>query len=98
VDSGECPIQPSATLPSRFADEQVIQIEGDPDSPVSRGRLCPKGAASNQWVVEARQRGQGDPRRPALHPHQRPGRPALPIRAGTDIVFLAQREAKGIEQ
>jgi anaerobic selenocysteine-containing dehydrogenase len=29
---------------------------------------------------------------------QRPGRPALPIRAGTDIVFLAQREAKGIEQ
>ena len=27
-------------------DEQVIQIEGDPDSPISRGRLCPKGAAS----------------------------------------------------
>jgi formate dehydrogenase major subunit len=27
-------------------DEQIIQIEGDPDSPVSRGRLCPKGAAS----------------------------------------------------
>ena len=26
--------------------EDVIQIEGDPDSPVSRGRLCPKGAAS----------------------------------------------------
>jgi formate dehydrogenase major subunit len=31
-------------------DEQVIQIEGDPDSPVSRGRLCPKGAASEQYV------------------------------------------------
>src|SRR5690242_1167294 len=27
-------------------DEKVIQIEGDPDSPISRGRLCPKGAAS----------------------------------------------------
>src|SRR5579859_874089 len=27
-------------------DEKVVQIEGDPDSPVSRGRLCPKGAAS----------------------------------------------------
>ena len=27
-------------------DERVIQIEGDPDSPISRGRLCPKGAAS----------------------------------------------------
>jgi formate dehydrogenase major subunit len=22
--------------------EKVVQIEGDPDSPVSRGRLCPK--------------------------------------------------------
>jgi formate dehydrogenase major subunit len=31
-------------------DERVIQIEGDPDSPISRGRLCPKGAASEQLV------------------------------------------------
>ena len=31
-------------------DDKVIQIEGDPDSPVSRGRLCPKGAASEQYV------------------------------------------------
>jgi formate dehydrogenase major subunit len=30
--------------------EKVVQIEGDPDSPVSRGRLCPKGAASEQLV------------------------------------------------
>src|SRR4051794_27819859 len=30
---------------------QVTQIEGDPDSPVSRGRLCPKGAASKQLVT-----------------------------------------------
>ena len=28
----------------------MIQIEGDPDSPVSRGRLCPKGAASEGLV------------------------------------------------
>jgi formate dehydrogenase major subunit len=27
-------------------DEKVVQIEGDPDSPISRGRLCPKGSAS----------------------------------------------------
>jgi formate dehydrogenase major subunit len=32
-------------------DEQVVQIEGDPDSPVSRGRLCPKGAASLQLTT-----------------------------------------------
>jgi len=31
-------------------DGRVTQIEGDPDSPVSRGRLCPKGAASEQLV------------------------------------------------
>jgi len=31
-------------------DEKVIGIEGDPDSPISRGRLCPKGAASEQLV------------------------------------------------
>ena len=27
-------------------DGEVAQIEGDPASPISRGRLCPKGAAS----------------------------------------------------
>ena len=31
-------------------DGRVVQIEGDPDSPVSRGRLCPKGSASEQLV------------------------------------------------
>ncbi len=37
-------------------DGQVIQIEGDPDSPVSRGRLCPKGSASLQLTTgDARQ-------------------------------------------
>src|ERR1700690_226502 len=33
------------------ADGKVIQIEGDPDSPVSRGRLCPKGSASLQLTT-----------------------------------------------
>ncbi len=34
----------------------VTQIEGDPDSPVSRGRLCPKGSASLQLTTgDARQ-------------------------------------------
>ncbi len=32
-------------------DERVVQIEGNPDSPVSRGRLCPKGSASKQLVT-----------------------------------------------
>jgi formate dehydrogenase major subunit len=29
---------------------EISQIEGDPDSPISRGRLCPKGAASRNYV------------------------------------------------
>src|SRR5215213_2924247 len=29
---------------------EVLQIEGDPASPISRGRLCPKGAASKSLV------------------------------------------------
>jgi formate dehydrogenase major subunit len=32
-------------------DGRVTQIEGDPDSPISRGRLCPKGSASLQLVT-----------------------------------------------
>ena len=32
-------------------DGAITQIEGDPDSPVSRGRLCPKGSASKQLVT-----------------------------------------------
>jgi len=43
---------------------RVVQIEGDPDSPVSRGRLCPKGSASMQLttgtsrVLKAKYRGR----------------------------------------
>ncbi len=32
-------------------DEEIISIEGDPDSPISRGRLCPKGSASKNLVT-----------------------------------------------
>ena len=34
-------------------DEKVVQIEGDPASPISRGRLCPKGSASKQLVTSS---------------------------------------------
>src|SRR4051812_22876240 len=45
-------------------DGRVTQIEGDPDSPVSRGRLCPKGSASLQLTT-------GDARRYEVL-HRRP--------------------------
>jgi formate dehydrogenase major subunit len=34
-------------------DDKVVQIEGNPDSPVNRGRLCPKGAASKNLVTSS---------------------------------------------
>ncbi len=34
-------------------DGKITQIEGDPDSPISRGRLCPKGSASAQLVTSS---------------------------------------------
>ena len=33
---------------------QLLQIEGDPDSPVNEGRLCPKGASAMQLATSAR--------------------------------------------
>jgi formate dehydrogenase major subunit len=44
-------------------DEKVIQIEGDPDSPISRGRLCPKGSASLQFTTGSARQDQ------VLHRH-----------------------------
>ena len=34
-------------------DGKVVAIEGDPASPISRGHLCPKGAASHELVTHA---------------------------------------------
>ena len=45
-------------------DEKVVQIEGDPDSPISRGRLCPKGSASEQLVNSDRRKTKVLYRRP----------------------------------
>ncbi len=30
---------------------KIVEIEGDPESPINRGTLCPKGAATFQYVV-----------------------------------------------
>ncbi len=43
---------------------KVVQIEGDPDSPVSRGRLCPKGSASLQLTTGSARRYEVLYRRP----------------------------------
>jgi formate dehydrogenase major subunit len=45
-------------------DERVTQIEGDPASPISRGRLCPKGSATKQLVTNPRRETRVKYRRP----------------------------------
>jgi formate dehydrogenase major subunit len=44
--------------------DKVVQIEGDPDSPVSRGRLCPKRSATLQLTTGTARRHQVLYRRP----------------------------------
>jgi formate dehydrogenase major subunit len=44
--------------------KKVVQIEGDPDSPISRGRLCPKGSASLQLTTGSSRRYEVLYRRP----------------------------------
>ena len=34
--------------------KKIISIEGDPESPISQGNLCPKGAASYQLLTHSR--------------------------------------------
>jgi formate dehydrogenase major subunit len=42
------------TKKSASGEVQLLQIEGDPDSPVNEGRLCPKGASALQLAVSNR--------------------------------------------
>ena len=72
-------------------DEQVIQIEGDPDSPISRGRLCPKGAASKQLVTGPSREDKVKYRRPHGTEWEE-----LPLEQAMDMIadrVLAAREA-----
>jgi formate dehydrogenase major subunit len=42
------------TKQSENGHTELVQIEGDPDSPVNEGTLCPKGASSLQLAVSRR--------------------------------------------
>lgn len=57
-------------------DGKLINVEGNPDSPISRGNLCPKGAASYQLTV--------NPNRQTKCLHRKPGA------AEWDVIELEQ--------
>src|SRR5207245_4081916 len=43
---------------------QVVHVEGDPDHPINRGTLCPKGASLEQDIVNDRRLLKPQVRRP----------------------------------
>ena len=43
---------------------QVVHVEGDPDHPINRGTLCPKGASLEQEIVNPRRLLNPQVRRP----------------------------------
>jgi len=65
-------------------DERITDIEGDPDSPISEGCLCPKGAATMQLVT-------GDHRERRVL-YRRPGGTEWePIALDTAMEMVAER-------
>jgi formate dehydrogenase major subunit len=68
-------------------DDEVVQIEGDPDSPISRGRLCPKGSASKSLVTS--------PLRQSTVKYRRPyGTEWEELELGTAMEMIADRVVK----
>jgi formate dehydrogenase major subunit len=62
-------------------DGRITDIEGDPDSPISRGRLCPKGAATYQLVTGSHRVEQVLYRRPHGTEWE-----AIPVERAMDMV------------
>src|SRR5215212_4472708 len=49
---------------SKNAVPQVVHVEGDPDHPINRGTLCPKGASLEQDILNERRLLKPEVRRP----------------------------------
>jgi formate dehydrogenase major subunit len=71
-------------------DGKVTQIEGDPDSPVNRGRLCPKGSASEQLVNSATREHKVKYRRPYATEWE-----DLDLETATDMIAERVLKARG---
>ena len=49
---------------SKNVTPQIVHVEGDPDHPINRGTLCPKGASLQQEIVNPRRLVKPQVRRP----------------------------------
>jgi formate dehydrogenase major subunit len=70
-------------------DERIIDIEGDPDSPVSQGCLCPKGAATFQLVTGAQREQHVLYRRPGGKEWER-----IPLERAMEMVAERVKRAR----
>ncbi|HEY7041967.1 MAG TPA: hypothetical protein VID28_24055 [Methylomirabilota bacterium] len=79
---------------------RIVQIEGDPDSPVNEGRLCPKGATAMQLAISSRRverplyRAPGSDRWQEITWDQMLDRLAQRIKDSRDATFVTQ-DAEG---
>jgi len=79
---------------------QLLQIEGNPDSPVNEGRLCPKGATAMQLAISTRRVESPMYRAPGSEHWQTIGwddmlnKLAQRLKEARDATFVAQ-DAKG---
>ena len=79
---------------------QLLQIEGDPDSPVNEGRLCPKGATAMQLAISSRRvekpryRAPGSDKWQEISWDQMLDRLAQRIKESRDATFVTQ-DAQG---
>jgi formate dehydrogenase major subunit len=69
--------------------EKIIDIEGDPASPISHGCLCPKGAATFQLVTSSHRQQQVLYRRP----HGSQWEP-IPLEQAMDMVAQRTKKAR----
>jgi len=70
-------------------DERIIDIEGDPDSPISQGCLCPKGAATFQLVTGSHRQKEVLYRRPGGTDWE-----VIPLEQAMDMVAERVKEAR----
>jgi len=70
-------------------DGKITDIEGDPSSPISRGRLCPKGAATFQLVTGSHRVKEVLYRRPRSRTWD-----TLPLEQAMDMVAERVRRAR----
>jgi formate dehydrogenase major subunit len=70
-------------------DEKIIDIEGDPASPISHGNLCPKGAATFQLVTGSHREHHVLYRRPHGTKWER-----IPLETAMDMVAERMKKAR----